>query len=134
MSYCISQIHKKSKFYIKAELKSKALNAIKTLVGKGGNRNDSEIHFDWVNDTFYKNVESLEEALLAWRWSTKIDNIGNIIEICFEGEKYGNDYILFQKIAPFVENDSVIRMIGEDGGIFEWQFINGICREKTFHD
>ena len=40
----------------------------------------------------------------------------------FVGENYGDDKLLFDAIAPYVENDSYIQMHGEDGDLWRWIF------------
>ena len=50
--------------------------------------------------------------------------------IYFEGEKYGDDDLIFNAIAPYVEDGSYIQMNGEDGAIWRWVFENGKCVEK----
>lgn len=131
MGYRIFQNQEHSKFHIKAENKNKALDAIKSLVGKGAIKDSSGKHFSWVSDNDYKNSINLERAFKAWRWLAKNDNNENIIGLVFNGEKYGDDLILFNVIAPFVEDNSCIKMIGEDGKSFEWYFLNGVCKEIT---
>lgn len=131
MGYLIFQNQEQSKFHIKSENKNKALEAIKTLVGKGKcedsewnsftqRRIVTEFHFYWVKDNDYKNASTLEKALKAWRWKSGNNDNDDIKELIFEGEKYGDDLILFNVIAPFVENHSCIKMRGEDGELFEW--------------
>ena len=45
----------------------------------------------------------------------KMDTDGNITELTFIGEKLGNDFEMFQLIAPYVQDSSYIWMMGEDG-------------------
>lgn len=132
MGYCIFQNEEQSNFQIKAENKNKALVAIKSLVGKGRREDSSGRHYSWVDDENYKNSLTLENALKAWRWKSKNDNDENIIGLIFTGEKYGDDLILFNTIAPFVEDNSCIKMQGEDGKLFEWYFLNDVCEELEY--
>ena len=60
----------------------------------------------------------------------KLDNDGNIVEIDFEGERLGHDEdVMFNAIAPYVEDGSFIEMVGEDGDRWRWVFKNGECKE-----
>lgn len=124
MGYHIFQNHEQSKFHIKAENKNKALEAVKSLFGQEATLTYSGNYYAWVNDD-YKDSTNLEDALKAWRWLAKNDNDGNIVELIFEGEKYGDDALLFDVIAPFVEDDCQIKMFGEDGRSFGWYFAYG---------
>lgn len=119
-----------AQFRILAEKKEYALKAIKELKGKGTIQGRAGRHFSWVEDSKFVDVQYLEEALKAWRWYPKNDTDGNIIGISFEGEKAGDDKILFDAIAPFVEDESYIQMRGEEEDIWRWEFDNGKCKEK----
>jgi sugar O-acyltransferase (sialic acid O-acetyltransferase NeuD family) len=44
-------------------------------------------------------------------------------------EKLGDDFIIFQSIAKFVQDGTYIEMVGEDGDKWRWLFKNGICKE-----
>ena len=59
----------------------------------------------------------------------KLDTDGNITELTFIGEKLGNDFEMFQWIAPYVQDGSYIWMIGEDGDQWRWVFRSGVCKE-----
>lgn len=61
----------------------------------------------------------------------QLDTDGNITELEFIGEKLGNDFEMFQSIAPYVQDGSYIWMIGEDGSQWRWVFQSGVCREIT---
>jgi len=115
---------KDSQFVIKKENKEKALKAIKSLIGQETCQGD---HFACVND--FKNLTTLEEVLEEWRWETIKDENDNIIDINFIGEKFGDDIVLFSKIAPFVESNSFIQMMGGDGTYWKWVFEDGKCQE-----
>jgi len=61
----------------------------------------------------------------------KLDTDGNITELTFIGEKLGNDFEMFQLIAPYVQDSSYIWMMGEDGSQWRWVFQSGVCKEIT---
>ena len=68
--------------------------------------------------------------MASWRWEVEEDEDHNIISINFCGEKSGDDLILFDAIAPFVEPGSMIEMLGEDGAKWRWIFDGKTCEEK----
>lgn len=59
----------------------------------------------------------------------ELDHDGNITELEFIGEKLGDDFKIFQSIAPYVQDGSYIWMIGEDGDQWRWVFQAGVCKE-----
>ena len=134
MGYYMQQTD--SLFTIKAENKAKALEAIKALAervdtdGSGGS-STGERWYSWVTTSEFVEAESLKEAVKAWRWNLDMDDVGNVYGICFEGEKLGDDEILFRAIAPYVEEGSFIQMSGEDGCLWRWSFDGKECIEKS---
>jgi len=120
-----------SEFFIKKENFDKALVAIKALANEtkkmSGESSNGEHWFSWVDDYEFVEAKTLAEALTAWRWEPQLDEDGNINDIFFNGEKLGDDFVLFEEIAPFVKENSFIEMNGEDGTIWRWVFTDGIC-------
>lgn len=113
-----------TKFFIPEENKVQALKAIKELVGHETIKDSGGAHFSWVDTDRFKTAETLGEALYAWRWGIDEDKEGNVVGIFFNGEKLGDDEILFQAITPFVRDGSFISMIGEDDHMWRWLFKN----------
>lgn len=66
-----------------------------------------------------------------WAYDFELDETGNVTGIEFLGEKVGEDYWMFQSIAPYVKDGSFIEMLGEDGEQWRWVFKDGNCREIT---
>ncbi len=128
MGYGMTQVS--ARFHIKKENHTKALEAIKSMAGKETCDISSHYpaHFSWVRSNFVSS-SCLEEALNCWRWDPDLDSDGNIIDLNFNGEKYGDDNSLFKTIAPFVEDGSEIEMRGEDGGYWKWMFDGNTCKE-----
>lgn len=122
MGYCMSQ--QETVFKIKRENHINALDAIKKLSGEEtyGNR------FSWVGD--FSKTKTLSGALECWRWEPIQDEHYNIVDINFCGEKLGDDFTLFQAIAPYVESGSMIEMLGEDGAHWRWVFDGKTCKEQ----
>lgn len=132
MGYCITQ--RGSHFKMNAENKLPALEALKEIANMTdkmcGGSSSGEKWFAWV-DMDYINDKTLEDAITKWNWHTNNDKEGNITDIYFEGEKLGQEDILFETIAPFVEKNSFIEMIGEDDYMWRWCFDGKKCIEKT---
>ena len=104
-----------SRFRMAAEKLPAALAAVQAL-GKD-HRN-----FQWV-DPYFVQASTVAEMLKAWRWEGEFDPItGDLTDIHFIGEKLGDEEILFQALAPFVDKGSFIEMEGEDGDLWRWTF------------
>lgn len=128
MGYCMEQ-RDCAGFKIKAENVQKALKAIQALHGKESIKDASGRHFSWVGEDFYK-IDNLKDMLREWRWEGDFDEDGNIVYLSFCGEKLGDDEVLFEALAPFIESGAEIEMEGEDGSLWKWCFENGEMREK----
>lgn len=140
MGYCIQQ--KDSCFQIRKENFDACLKAIKSLAIQthlmhGGGSNGQK-WFSWVNTNEFLNAKTLEEALKAWRWKAFIltekfhkdpSHIGDLTHMEFTGEKLGDDMVLFNAIAPFVEPGSYLEIEGEDGNLWRWTFDGKQCLE-----
>ena len=135
MGYYMTQ--HEADFYIDSRDFPDMIKAIHELVnhpekmgGSSFNGNLDKRHYSWVDMSFV-NTSDVKKIFNCWRWSITQDKHGNIIDIIFEGEKLGDDFYLFQAIAPFVTQDSFIEMHGEDNQMWRWKFINGKCEEIT---
>lgn len=138
MGYCIRMSD--SKFCIKKENCDGALQAAKQL-GNGSNHpqargstyengKTTKRFFSWMNDVDVTQWAHIKNAMDEWRYPCKIDSDGNVVKIEFDGEKIGQEEILFNAIAPFVESGSYIEMTGEDGAKWRWVFDGKTCDEK----
>ena len=131
MGYCMDQVN--SQFRIERKNFGKALLAIKALAGAETVTDGSGRHFSWVNNE-YLGAETLAEAIDAWRWHAEVDgDAGDIIDISFRGEKYGDDDAFFKAIAPFVAKGSFIEMRGEEGACWRWFFDGYTVHEQSGH-
>lgn len=136
MGYYIKQ--RDSHFIIKKGNIPKAFKALKALSkqthrGSGGTyfQGQSTPSFAWVDTNKFQNAKSLKDALSEWRWEIEIDaDTGDVDSIYFEGEKMGDDTILFDALAPCVEDGCYIEMSGEDGAIWQWAFRKGKMIEQ----
>jgi len=137
MGYCMNQ--RGSDILITTEQQKKAFKPVRKKLldevdekggggsWKGGKKVES--CYSWVNMSEIKRAKSLIDILNAFRWTPEIDDKGDIINVNFEGEKLGDDKILFDAIAPYVESGSYIEMIGEDDSLWRWIFKNKKCTE-----
>jgi hypothetical protein len=120
-----------SKFFIPKEQQEAAFVAIKNLVGRETIKDASGYHFSYVKTQDFLKAENLHDALKAWRWKVYFNPNGDIDSIAFHGEKWGDERILFETLAPFIENDSFIEFYGQDDGK-SWRFVfeDGKLRKK----
>ncbi len=125
MSYCMMQ--RSQDFQINANLKAHALAAIKAMVTNRANSADATHEHRCFADTIPQLV-SLEEALKAWGWQLVEDTNGESW-LEYMGNKLGDDRLLFDAIAPFVQAGSFIEMSGEDGTIWRWYFDGKRCEK-----
>ena len=128
MGYCMSQ--READFAIHAKDFDKALKAIQGLHGSESIADSGGRHFSWVGYEFYK-IANLAKMMEEWRWDLELDEDGNAVGIHFQGEKIGDDQVLFDAIAPWVKEGSYIEMHGEDGAIWRWTFDGEKCIEKS---
>lgn len=106
----------------------------------------SPSEYDWVDGAkpkvvsrCYAGVDSdalaaaatLQETFEVWGWELELDEGGNVCGL--DGPSCGkvlDDKVLFDAVAPFVEDGSHIQMISDaDNSIWRWIFRNGRCDE-----
>lgn len=123
-----------SHFFIPKEYHGLALQAIKDFMLKTYTA-DSGMQvirsFPWVNTDEVVNSETLKDALYAWRWDAYTDENGDIADLSFDGEKLGEDDLLFGVIAPYVKEGSYIVMQGEDNYTWRWYFDGQTYRDQA---
>jgi hypothetical protein len=127
-------------FHIAADKKDDALQAIKELSkdesrmsgGSFGNGGKKEAWYSWVTTSEFVDAKTLEDAIGAWRWEVETDEeTGDITYIYFQGEKLGDDEVLFSALAPFITEGGYIEMSGEDGHLWRWAFTEGTLCEQV---
>ena len=82
-------------------------------------------HFRWVDTNTVLESTKLEEALEEIRYRPIYNQDGDIYNVEFTGEKYGDEEIFFKALAPYVESGSYLCFKGEDGDTWRWEFNNG---------
>lgn len=73
------------------------------------------VHFD---HTEWRNIE---EAMEDWRLPVTLDERGDIVDIEFKGEKYGEEKLVLDTIAPMLRDGSFLKFRGEDRE--EWLYV-----------
>ncbi|MBS5935262.1 MAG: hypothetical protein KIC94_20620 [Clostridiales bacterium] len=122
---------KDSKFIVKNENFQKALESLKSVFIPENMTCKDYIdgieypHFSWVRNETVLNSETLEEALQEIRYFPTFNEDGDIIDVKFYGEKYGDEEIFFNALAPYIETGSYLCFEGEDGAEWTWKFDNG---------
>lgn len=128
MGYYMDQTD--SKFVMKKENFGKALQALKgVFIPENMTCIDYVYgkkypHFSWVDTNVVLKAKTIEEALKEIRYEPEYDNEGNIVNVEFTGEKFGDEEIFFMALAPYIEKGSYISFEGEDGCEWTW-FFNG---------
>lgn len=121
-------------FFIPKEYHGMALQAIRDFMLKTYTA-DSGMQvirsFPWVSTDEVASSDRLQDALLAWRWDAYTDENGDITDLSFDGEKLGEDEILFNLISPYVKEGSYIVMQGEDNYTWRWYFDGKNYREQA---
>jgi len=74
--------------------------------------------YSWVSNPPEGGFQTLEKAMRAWRFSLDDDNLFHFI-----GEKLGDEEVLFNALAPYLEGEIYAR--GEDGAEWGFKFHNG---------
>ena len=124
MGYCMNLMESTAGFETKNS--EKILTAIQNLAGKETIHDSNGGHFSWVANNFYE-IRDIEKIFEEWRW--KIEKNGSDYKIAgFLGEKLGDENILFDAIAPYMNNGHIV-MQGEDMLIWKWKFNHGRFRE-----
>jgi len=130
MGYYMSQVD--ADFFISKENFAEVVKAIHNLANypeKMGGSSAGKPHYSWVGENFDK-INGLEEIFNYWRWEVYLDDDGNVTDICFEGDKLGDDEVLFKAIAPYVKKGSFIQMNGEGTDQWRWVFNGVSCYEQ----
>jgi hypothetical protein len=78
-------------------------------------------HYSWVSHPPEGGFPNLVAAFDEWRYSAAETDLGDVEIQYFQGEKWGNDEVLFNAIAPFV-NEGRIEVTGEDNDRWKYEF------------
>jgi len=91
-------------------------------------------YWAYMSNAFFEvkteHTERVLKKLKNYGYLAELDDEGEIIELYFNGDKLACDEdIMFQAIAPYVEDGSFIEMVGEDGDCWRWIFKDAKCKE-----
>jgi hypothetical protein len=123
MGYCITQTE--SSFFIPKEHFHSALESIKASI------TNSRRELLWVDTDQVLTKTDLCSALRQLRWRASLNRDGDICDVSFQGEKSGDDDIIFRAIAPYVNEESYITMVGEDHATWRWYFDGQKCSTQN---
>lgn len=134
MGYCVDM--DLYDVFIPHEKFDEALKAIKDLQnypdqmggGSWGPNGQVKRWYSWVGDVTSANT--LKDALSEWRYGAEDDADGLYVAY-FNGEKLGDDTILWKALAPFIKDGGVINCRGEDGEVWRWKFSGGKFHEQS---
>lgn len=99
---------------IKKENFDFVVNAIKNLHGQETCGN----YFSWVEIDFHKHND-IASIFEAWRWGACFSIDGDIEDLIFDGEKIGDENLLFSAIAAYVKPNSWIEFSGDES---KWRY------------
>ncbi len=129
MGYCVSmeinvRIHESNEklvFKIFKDLKKDE----KKLAGGGSS--SGEKWYSWV-DVDFADKEDVIFSFDKWRYEVEKEGEYYVVSY-FSGEKLGQDALLWERMAPAIEDGSVIECQGEDGCLWKWVFNHGKMKE-----
>lgn len=111
----------------------KAINELHTPENlknaSGGSYPDGEKWHSWVQNPPAGGFVNLQDAFDAWRYETRNSN-GDIKVERFSGEKWGDDELLYNTIAPFVSNGNIY-VCGEDDEHWKYEFKDGQAKHLS---
>ena len=135
MGYCINITN--HNILIPNDQKAAALDSIKAMatfsnkMGGGGHTVGSpeviKQWFSWVDMEQLANADTLIKAFDAWRYTFSENDNGAVLDY-FNGEKLGDDALLWETMAPFIKGGGFIEVHGEDM-FWLWKFNDGQCQE-----
>lgn len=123
MGYVISLVD--AEFFIEARDKPYALADIPGPTDDEGNVRP------WMYNVNPNSWNYLTDAMEDWRHPIELDSDGNVVDIDFTGEKIGDEKEMFESIAEYVEDESFIEYVGEDGRRFMYVFYGDSVEEVT---
>lgn len=114
-------------FKIKESNEEKALQALKDMAIKNN-------RISWVDNQDIIDSKTFKQAFSECRYQSSLEEVDGEMYITidyFSGEKYGSEELIFNTLAPYVEDGSYITYQGEEGEQWRYTFNNGTMKEKT---
>lgn len=87
-----------------------------------------------TSSSFFVSTENTGRVLAKFQkhpYKFELDGNGNITGVSLSSSPIGNDLPVFQAIAPYVRNSSMILFRGEEGERWKYIFQNGTCRKTS---
>ena len=120
---------------------NEALAAINVLMlpenvainGRGGSWSGSkknESWYSWVDTPPDNKYDNISYAFEGWGFNGLYDKEGNYVIDSCNNEKLGQEELLLNAIAPFVDLSSYVACHGEDDAHWRWVFNNGKMVEQ----
>lgn len=112
-----------------------ALKALVTLAKK-------KPEYAWTRSKGLSKSLSLIEAIMSWRYSASEEPVpdveqlanqdvsGGVLIDSFDGEKWGDDSILWDTLSPYIEAGAVIEYTGEDNARWRYMFDGESAEEE----
>ncbi|MBX4266590.1 hypothetical protein [Clostridium estertheticum] len=122
MGYCMDLTE--NKFKIKKENEVNVLKALKDFA-------EENTQLRWVDSVVILEANDVFSAFEEIRYPLEIDANGDLVLEYFSGEKLGDDKLILNSIAKYVEPNSYLQFSGEDGEIFRYVFNGETCEEKA---
>lgn len=86
--------------------------------------------YDWVDNPPAGGFKDIRDAFTEWRYETILFPDGSVSVDSFNGEKWGDDPILYAAIAPFVLQEegkkAIIKCHAYDGSRWRYLFKDGV--------
>lgn len=96
-----------------------------------GGSSTGEKWYSWVKNPPEGGFPDLATALSAWSFETSVLDSGDLALDYFSGEKLGQEDLMLQEIAPYVDEGGFIECRGEDNAIWRWYFDGKKIIEQT---
>lgn len=119
--YTATSIYQTSYFRLPAENVDAAIKAIEGLEWRG----------EWRWCYAPKSYTNFASIMSSFGWTAETSSDGTVYDIYTDGEiAMGGEETLFSAIAPYVEVNSHIDMLGADGKQWQWFFDGEKCIER----
>lgn len=114
MSYYIDKDTISADVFIASSDTKSAFETVKSaLCDEHARRGGSEKRLSWINKDDLAATGSFAELMEECRWRPTFDELGNVTELTFIGEKLGEERLIFEFLAPFVKDGSVVEFVSD---------------------
>lgn len=112
----------------------KAINDLffaKKMKNKASGGSNREARYAWVNNPPKGGFPFLVDAFEEWRYDAHENKNGDVQIDYFAAEKWGNDEILYETIAPFLSKNAKIYCTGSNNEHWKYTFKNGKMKSSS---